>query len=142
MSRDSYVQFEYSKNHWTEEEALAVRRGFVAAAVEGWINADGSVQEINLVRFATRAGVSSALDEVITGFKQEPEAETVLTDPAIGAVGWSTPTLNSDGNCEAEFADAVGNTMILVVEETAATPDPAAAKMLLQQQYNKLKNGS
>ena len=32
--------------------------------------------------------------------------------------------------------------MIRVVEYTAATPDPAAAKLLLQQQYDRLKNGS
>jgi hypothetical protein len=32
--------------------------------------------------------------------------------------------------------------MILAAEYTAATPDPAAAKVLLLQQYGSLKNGS
>jgi hypothetical protein len=32
--------------------------------------------------------------------------------------------------------------MILAVEYTAATPDPAAAKALLRQQYDHLKSGS
>ncbi len=41
-----------------------------------------------------------------------------------------------------QFGVAVGDTMIRVVEYTAATPDPAAAKVLLQQQYDSLKNGS
>ena len=41
-----------------------------------------------------------------------------------------------------EFIAAVGDTMILVVEATAATPDLAAAKVLLQEQYDSLKNGS
>jgi hypothetical protein len=32
--------------------------------------------------------------------------------------------------------------LIRVLEYTAATPDPAAAKALLQKQYDALKNGS
>jgi len=142
LSRNSYVRAAYSKSVWTEEEGLAVRRGFVSAVIQGWTNADGSVQEITLARFATHAGVTSALDELISGFKTEPEQETVLADPAIGAVGWSSPTLDSQGYCEVQWGAAVGDTMIIVTEETAATPDPAAAKVLLQQQYDSLKNGS
>jgi hypothetical protein len=142
LSLKAYVQADYSKSVWTEEEALNTRRGFVSAVTEGWTNADGSEQAITLARFATRAGVTSALDEVIAGFKTEPEPETVLTDPAIGAVGYSSPTLDSYGYCEVEWGDAVGDTMILVAEYTAATPDPASAKALMEQQYDRLKNGS
>ena len=142
MSLKSYVQAVYSKSLWTEEEALNTRRGFVSAVSQEWTNADGSVQAITLVRFATRTGLTSALDEVISGFKKEPEQETVLTDPAIGAVGYSTPTLDSYGYCEVEWGAAVGDTMILVGEYTVVTPDPAAAKVLMERQYGSLKNGS
>jgi hypothetical protein len=142
MSLTSYVKLAYSKSYWTEEKALNARRGFVSAVNKGWTNADGSGQEITLARFASRAGVTSALDEVISGFKQEPYPEKVLAVPAIGAVGWSRLTLDSQGYSDVEFAAAVGDTMILVVEQTAATPDPAAAKALLRQQYDSLKNGS
>lgn len=67
---------------------------------------------------------------------------TMLTDPAIGAVGWSSPVLESNGDAHVSFYVAVGDTVIRVVEYTAATPDPAAAKMLVQEQYNRLKNDS
>jgi hypothetical protein len=142
MSLIPYVQSAYGKSYWTEEEALNARRGFVSAVEEGWINADGSEQAITLARFATRAGVTSALDEVISSFKREPYPGTMLADPAIGAVGWSRLTLDSQGYRDAEFGVAVGHTMILVNQWTAATPDLAAAKALLQQQYSRLKNGS
>ena len=142
MSLTSYVKMQYSKSYWTEEKALNARRGFVSAVQQGWAKADGSEQYITLVRFASRAGVTSALDEVISGFKQEPYPGTMLADPAIGAVGWSRLTLDSQGDRDVEFAVAVGDTMIIAVEQTAATPDPAAAKALLQQQYDRLKNGS
>jgi hypothetical protein len=142
MSLTSYVKLAYSKSYWTEEKALNARRGFVSAVDKGWTNADGSGQEITLARFASRAGVTSALDEVISGFKQEPYPDKVLAVPAIGAVGWSRLTLDSQGYSDVEFAAAVGDTMILVVEQTAATPDPAAAKALLRRQYDSLKNGS
>jgi hypothetical protein len=142
MSLVSFVQSDYSQSAWTEEEALDARRGFVSAVVQGWANADGSQQSIRLVRFATAAGAASAFDEVSSGWKLEPKPVTMLADPAIGAVGWSSPTQDSQGDAHAEFGVAVGDTMILAVEYTAATPDPAAAKVLLQQQYDSLKNGS
>jgi hypothetical protein len=40
----------------------------------------------------------------------------MLADPAIGAVGWSSPTLDSLGAAIAEFGVAIGDTMIRVVE--------------------------
>ena len=142
MSLASFVKSSYSKNAWTEEEALDARRGFVSAVKQGWANADGSQQEVTLVRFATPVGATSAFDGVSSGWKREPKPVRMLADPAIGAVGWSSPTLDTLGNALAEWGVAFGDTMILVVEYAAATPDPAAAKVLLQQQYDHLKNGS
>jgi hypothetical protein len=142
MSRISYIQSTYIKSAWTREEALYARRGFVSAVEQGWSNADGSQQYIALVRFATPVGARSALDEQISDWKRSPQPMTMLADPAIGAVGFSNPALDSQGNAHADFYAAVGDTVIRVVEYTAATPDPAAAKVLLQQQYDRLKNGS
>jgi hypothetical protein len=142
MSLASFIKSSYSKSYWTEEEALDARRGFVSAVEQGWDNADGSQQEITLVRFATPAGATSAFDAVSSAWKREPKPVTMLADPAIGAVGWSSPTLDTVGDAVTEWGVAFGDTMILVVEYTAATPDPAAAKVLLQQQYDHLKNGS
>jgi hypothetical protein len=142
MNLKSYVQWAYNKTAWTEAMATNARRGFVAAVRQGWDNADGTAQEITLARFGNTTGAASALDEVISYFKQEPKPATMLADPAIGAVGWSSPRLDSQGYCEVEIVAAIGDTMILVVETTAATPDPAAAKMLLQEQYDRLNSGS
>jgi hypothetical protein len=141
MNRISYVKSFYRKSDRTQEEALLGRRGFVAAVWEGWTTADGSLQSIMLVRFATPAGATSDFDATISWFKQ-PKPVTLLADHAIGAVGWSTPRLDSQGDAQVEFADVIGDTEIEVDEWSAATPDPAAAKALLQQQYNSLKNGS
>jgi hypothetical protein len=147
MSRVSFVKSFYDKSDWTMEEALLARRGFVAAVWEGWNNADGSHQSIMLVRFATPAGATSDFDaersyyDLVLG-KQEPKPVTLLADSAIRAVGWSSPTLDSVGNAKVEFAVVIGDTEIVVDEWTAATPDPAAAKVLLQRQYDSLKNGS
>ena len=53
MSLVSFVQSTYFKSAWTEEEALDIRRGFVAAVVRGWTIADGSRQ---LIRLLAQAG--------------------------------------------------------------------------------------
>jgi hypothetical protein len=142
MNRISFVKSFYPKSDRTREEALNARRGFVSGVLQGWTNADGSQQSITLARFATPAGATGAFDEVSSWFKQWPKPVTTSVDPATGAVGWSNPTLDSKGYALVEFVAAVGDTMFLVNEWTAATPDPAAAKVLLQQQYNRLKNGS
>jgi hypothetical protein len=142
MNRRSFVKSFYPKGDRKREEALNAHRGFVSAASEGWTNADGSRQEILLVRFATPAGATSASDEVSAWFRQWPKPVTTPTDPAIGAVGCSDPRLDSSGNALVEFVAHVGDTMFFVNEWTAATPDPAAAKALMQRQYDRLKNGS
>ncbi len=142
MSRISYVQSAYIESVWPQEEALYARRGFVSAVEEGWTNADGSQQYIALVRFATPVGATSALDEQISDWKQSPDPMTMLADPATGAVGMSSPALDSQGDAHVNFFFAVGDTVIRVVEYSAATPDPAAAKVLVQEQYDRLKNGS
>jgi hypothetical protein len=142
MNRISFVTSFYPKGDWTREKALNAHRGFVSAASEGWTNADGSRQEILLVRFAAPAGATSAFDEVSAWFRQWPPPVTTPTDPATGAVGCSNPRLDSSGDALVEFVAHVGDTMLFVNEWTAATPDPADAKVLLQRQYDRLKNGS
>ena len=139
LSLVSYVQSIYIKRVWTPEEALYARRGFVSAVERGWNNADGTQQYIEVVRFATPIGATSAFDEQISDWKQQDM--TKLTDPAVGGVGFSGPVLDSQGNAHVNFWATVGDTLIHVVEYAAATPDPAAAKALLQEQYDRIKNG-
>ena len=142
MNRVSFVKAFYPQSEWTSEEALYVRRGFVAGVMQAWDNADGSQQSITLARFATPAGATSAFDEVVSFGKNWPKPVTTPTDPATGAGGFIDPTLDSSGDAVVEWVAAVGDTMIFVNEWTAAKPDPAAATALLHQQYDRLKNGS
>jgi len=141
LSRTAFVELAYSKKDWSAEEGEEAHRGFVAAVQQGWDNADGSRQAIRLARFTSPAGAVSAFDEVRSGWETQ-YPDSLLTDSAIGAVGWSSPTLDASGDAIAEWGVAVGDSMILAIEYTAATPDPAAAKALLLRQYDRLKNGS
>jgi hypothetical protein len=84
-------------------------------------------------------GATSAFDDQISDWKQQDM--TKLTDPAVDGVGFSSPVLDSQGNAHVNFWATVGDTLIRVVEYAAATPDPAAAKALLQEQYDRIKNG-
>jgi hypothetical protein len=79
---------------------------------------------------------------VVLAFTGLDRLPPVVGHPGIDAVGWSSPTLDTGGYTVAEWGAVVGDTMILAAEYTAATPDPAAAKVLLLQQYDSLKNGS
>jgi hypothetical protein len=142
MGLTAFIQAFYVKSGWSEEEGLYLRRGFVSAVQQGWINSDGSQQSITLIRFAVPAGATSAFDDLSSAWKDKPKPVTILADPAIGAVGWSDPTMDTLGNTEVEFAVAVGDIMIRVSEYTAVRPDADAAKALLQKQYDVLKNGS
>jgi hypothetical protein len=142
IPRVDFIQTFYPKSVWSQEEGLYVRRGFVSAVIEGWINTDGSQQSITIARFASPAGATSAYYDLRARWKQKAKPMTMLTYPAIGAAGWSNPTLDNLGNTRVEFAVAVGDYLVRVQEYTAVTTDPAAAEALLLEQYDALKNGS
>jgi hypothetical protein len=141
MNVDAFIKAFYLKSVWTEEETLLPRRGFVSGMIEGWINADGSQQEIAIYHFATANGAVSQLDDLADTLRGKPKPATVLTDPADGGVGTVSPTLDSLGNAIAEIAARSGDYVIDVHEFSAASPDPAAAKALLLKQYDSLKKG-
>ena len=138
LSRTAFVELAYPKKAWAAEEREMAMRGFVAAVQEGWDNPNGSQQAIRIVRFAHEDGTTSAWDEVMSGWERQYRG-SLLTDSVIGAVGWSSPTLDSAGYAVAEWAVAVGDWLIFADEYTAAPRDPApAAKMLLRKQYDRL----
>jgi hypothetical protein len=141
MDVDAFIKRFYVQSVWTEEETLLPRRGFVSGVVEGWINADGSQQEITIYRFATANGAVSEFDDLADTLRGKPKPATVLTDPADGGAGTESPTLDSLGNATAEIAARSGDYVIDVHEFSAASPDPAAAKALLLKQYDSLKKG-
>ena len=139
MSLDSFVRSAYSKSYWTVEEALDTRRGFAAAVEQGWGNADGSQQSIALVRFATPVGAMSAFNEANSGRGWSKAGDDAVR-PRHRCRRLEQSDAGLAGRRESGFYAAIGDTMISVFEYTAATPDPADAKALLQRQYESLKN--
>jgi hypothetical protein len=68
--------------------------------------------------------------------------EERLIDPADGGTGWIDPDLNSEGYPTVRMGAHIGRDVIEVNEFTPATPEPAAAKALLLQQYDSLKKSA
>lgn len=142
LSMDAYIQGFYVKSAWAEEEGLYTRRGFVSGELEGWINVDGSQQQIAIARFATAEGAISLFDGLTTTFRNRPKPATMVTYAAVGGVGWTNPTLDADGNTRTEIAVRLGDMVIDVAEYEAVTPDAAAAEALLRKQYDSLHHGT
>jgi len=140
MSRTAFVQKFYIQSAWSNEEGQYLRRGFVSAVMQGWINENGSQQDITIARFATAAGAVSAYDDLTDSYRQKAKPVTLVSDPAVGGVGFIDPTLDKLGNAQAEIAAHIGDYMIRVQEFTAVTPDPTHAKELMLAQYDALKN--
>lgn len=66
----------------------------------------------------------------------------MIADPADQGVGSVDPRPNADGYDSVIIAARVGDDLIEVFENSAATPDSAVAKALLLQQVKALKGGS
>lgn len=138
MQLDAFVHRFYIQSSWSDEEGRFKQRGFVSGAVQGWINTDGSQQSISIMRFASSTGALSEFNDLTTTFRDKPKPASVVTDATDGAVGTVNPTLDSLGNALVDITAHVGGYVIDVHEFTAGTPDPAAAKALLLEQYNSL----
>lgn len=141
MALVPFIQSFYVQSAWSQEEGDYTRAGFVSGAIEGWINSDGTQQLIEIARFATATGAQSQFDALTSTLIGKPKPATALTDPADGAFGTVSPTLDKLGNAVAEIAAVYGDDVIDVHEFAATTPDPAAAKALLLEQYDSIKNG-
>jgi len=77
----------FSPSAVATEESLYTRRGFVTGGREGWINSDGTQQEIVIARFSTENGAISAWDGLSSGLADKPSPWTVFADSAVGGVG-------------------------------------------------------
>lgn len=139
MGLVAFIKRFYVESARAEEEGLYKRRGFVSGTIEGWTDGDGSEQSIAIVKFATSQGAVSAYDGLTHTLRHLPSPHKVLTDPADGGVGTVSPTLDSMGNATAEIAAHTGDYMVDIHEFSASAPDPAAAKVLLLRQLDKLR---
>ena len=136
LGRVAFVQAFYVKSAWTEEEGLFQRRGFVSGVHEGWFNADGTQQSIDLMRFASASGAVSEFDGLTGTLKDdETKSETMISDSRDGGTGIINPVADSLGNTQVELVTHLGDYVIDVHEYVPVTPDSDAAKALLLQQY-------
>ena len=140
MSLAAFVDEFFIPSAQVHEKSLYTRRGFVSGGFEGWINLDGSQQRIAIARFATANGALSAFDDLSTVLSEKPAPWTKLSDSADGAVGAVNPQLDSDGNALVDITARVGDYLVDVHQYTAATPDPSAARALLEKQVDALKS--
>jgi hypothetical protein len=142
MGLDAFIAQTYNINSQGSEESLYTQRGFVSGAFEGWYDPDGSQQTIAIARFATASGATSAFSDLSASLQESPAPDKEFTDSADEAVGSADPTLNSVGDADTDITARVGDYVVDVNEFSAATPDPSAAKALLEKQVDALKGDS
>ena len=140
MSLDAFVIRFFSSSAKTREVGLYTQRGFTSGTVEGWINSDGSQQQIAIARFSSATGALSAFDGIAADLRDKPAPNKAVKDPACGGVGSADPKLDSMGNAFVDIVAHVGHYMVDVYEFSAATPDPAAADALISHQCAVLKS--
>ena len=142
MSLDSDTDQFWNPSAQSAEKSQYAQWGFASGGIEGWISLDGSQQKISIARFATANGAISAFDDLRSALTGKPKPWTAVNDSADGAVGAVNPQLDSLGNALVDITARVGDYLVDVHEYTAATPDPAAARALLREQVDALKNGA
>lgn len=136
----AFVKVFYVKSAWARETALYKRRHFTSGVIQGWINSDGSQQEIAIAQFAKPAGAKSLFKGLTGTLKDEPAPVKQIKDATDGGVGTVDSTLDSLGNATVEMVGHTGTYVIDVHQFTAATPDQPAAESLLLTQYTALKS--
>jgi hypothetical protein len=139
MGLTRFVRIFYIKSACAREMGLYQRRGFTSGVIEGWINPDGTQQEIELAHFSGSAGAKSLFRGLTSTLKDESAPVQGITDATDGGVGTVDPTLDHLGNATAEMVGHTGDYVIDVHEFTAASPDAAKAENLLLTQYTVLK---
>jgi hypothetical protein len=139
MGLTRFVRIFYVKSAWARERDLYKRRGFKSGVIEGWINPDGSQQEIEIAHFSGHAGAKSLFRGLTNTLNDEPAPVKGITDATDGGVGTVDPTLDHLGNATAEIVGHTGDYVIDVHEFSAASPDAAKAEDLLLTQYTVLK---
>lgn len=127
----------YVTSVWTSERGLMDRRGFVRAARHGWINADGTQDDVWLIDFSGATGARS-MYLGLTGTWKTGGSTTDFADAAVHGQGQSTTALDSLGNASAKVAAVSGHTVVYVKVYTAARPDRAAAASLARAQYDRV----
>lgn len=139
MSLGPYIDKFWDASSQAAEKSQYAKWGFVSGGYEGWINPDGSQQQIAIARFSTVHAAINAVDDLSSALADQPAPCTTFAGPVDGAVGSVDPRLDADGNARVGITVRVGDDLIAVHELTPASPDPGAAKALLVAQVNALK---
>lgn len=143
MTATAFVQGFYRQSAWSHEEGDFARRKFQAGMIRGWNNPDGSLQDVNIMRFANATGAASEFDQLTNTLVQDMgKGGKQVTDSADGARGTADLTLDASGYAEAELVARVGQDEVIDVHDhTLSKPDADAAKALMLKQVTALKGG-
>lgn len=138
MNLKVFVQKTLPRSEWSQEEAAYAYYGFTSAAQEGWNYADGSGDQITVIKYSGTFGAITLFGDDIDYFRRERTSASLLTDPADGGVGVVFPGRNNQGNVTTGMVAHVGAYAIEVLVYTPK-PDPAGAENLLRRQYGLLE---
>jgi len=121
------------------------KAGFQVAALQGWMNSDGSQGEVFLVQFSANSGANKARDDLLVGWRDSKSSPGVPSDRQFPtASGNVTATellvtkLDSGGDANVRLVAAYNNIMIYVRLWTAKVPDPQTAEDMLTRQLARL----
>ena len=87
MSLGPYIDKFWVASDSASEKAEYAQWGFVSGGYEGWINTDGSQQQIAIARFSTVNGAIDAFDDLSSVLADQPAPCTTFAGPVDGAVG-------------------------------------------------------
>jgi hypothetical protein len=130
----SFVQSFYVQSVWSRETALAKHRGFVRSARHGWVNADGSQDDVWLIDFRTAAG-ADAMYKGLTDAWTDGTSTTDFTVAAVHGKGQLTTAPDARGNGSAKIAAVKGHILIYTRAYTAGHANKDAALDLMVRQW-------
>lgn len=135
LDLDEFVDIFYTSKNRATTRARVVSDGFRTAVRHGWFNADGSQEDVWLVRFASSDGARSEYLSVTDNWKNAAKPTTTFAVPAIHGLGELVPTSDSLGNTSAKAAASRGDLFLYARVFTKQPPEQPAVTHLAQEQY-------
>ena len=138
LSLKKFVDNFYAESDWTSQSGLMSQRGFVQAARHGWINSDGSQDDVWLVEFGSGSGAKSMYLSLTNSWKTRSRSATNFTDPAARGEGQYTTALDGQGDASAKVTAVSGHLVVYVKVYTAGRPSKGDVLDLMNRQLSLL----
>lgn len=138
MTLDQFLGTFYTSKNRAATRALLVDRGFVVAVRHGWFNADGTQEDVWLVRFSSAKGAAGEYRGVTDSWKAAAKPTATFPVPAVHGCGESVPVADSLGNTTAKAAASRGAVFLYARVFTREQPDRGRVTRLVREQYDAL----